>query len=158
MSVLDPYLILGVTRTASAEEIKLAYRRIARRLHPDINPTSAGAASQFQDISAAYDLLIDADRRRSFDRDNWNTPSNSARFTMSVTPSKRVVATLDEPQVLYLLVELAPDTTAETKPQRRESHVNLTLILDRSNSCQNGGSADHRPARAGRRAVGHCLQ
>jgi Ca-activated chloride channel family protein len=137
MSVLDPYLILGVTRTASAEEIKLAYRRIARRLHPDINPYSPGAASQFQDISAAYDLLIDTDRRRSFDRDNWNAPSKTARFTMSVTPSKRTIATLDEPQVLYLLVELAPDTTAETKPQRRESHVNLTLILDRSNSMNN---------------------
>ena len=134
MSIFDPYLILGVARTASPDEVKLAYRRIARRLHPDANPLSPGAAAQFQDISAAYDLLMDMDRRRSYDRDSWNATSKTARFTMSATPSKRAVMPLDEPQVLYLLVELAPDTTAETKPQRRESHVNLTLVLDRSNS------------------------
>lgn len=134
MSVLDPYLILGVSKTASPEEVKLAYRRIARRLHPDANPFSPGAAAQFQEISAAYDLLMDMDRRRSYDRESWNNTAKTAQFTLSVTPSKRSVIPLDEPQVLYLLVELAPDTTAETKPQRRESHVNLTLVLDRSNS------------------------
>ncbi len=137
MSVLDPYLILGVTRTSSADDIKLAYRRIARRLHPDVNPSSPGAAAQFQDISAAYDLLMDNDRRRNYDRDAWNVPTKTARFTMSATPSKRTIVPLAEPQVLYLLVELTPDTTADAKPVRRESHVNLTLVLDRSNSMNN---------------------
>ena len=137
MSVLDPYLILGVARTASPDEVKLAYRRIARRLHPDANPLSAGAAAQFQDVSAAYDLLMDMDRRRGYDREAWSSPSKTARFIMSATPSKRAVMPLDEPQVLYLLVELSPDTAADTKPQRRESHLNLTLVLDRSNSMNN---------------------
>lgn len=137
MSVLDPYLILGVARTASIDEIKIAYRRIARRLHPDINPLSPGAATQFQDVSAAYELLMDTDRRRSFDREAWNAASRTARFVMSATPSKRSIQPLDESQVLYLLVELSPDTAADNKPQRRESHVNLTLVLDRSNSMNN---------------------
>lgn len=141
MSVLDPYLLLGLTRTASPEEIKLAYRRIARRLHPDANPRSAGAAFQFADVSAAYELLMDPDRRRSHDRDVWNSPSRAARFVMAVTPSKRAIQPLEESQVLYLLVDLAPDTNAEAKPIHRESHVNLTLVLDRSNS-MNGPRLD----------------
>lgn len=141
MSVLDPYLILGVPRTASYDEIKLSYRRIARRLHPDANPNSPGAGPQFQDLSAAYELLMDTDRRRSYDREAWNAPSRTARFMMQCTPSRRSIQPLDEPQVVYLLVEMAPDTAAEIKPQRRDSHVNLTLVLDRSNS-MNGARLD----------------
>ncbi|MBI3452995.1 MAG: J domain-containing protein [Rhodospirillales bacterium] len=64
----DPYEILGVGRTASAEEIKKAYRRLAKKLHPDLNPGDDKAASQFKDISAAYDLLSDAQKRARFDR------------------------------------------------------------------------------------------
>lgn len=62
----DPYDALGVGRTASADEIKKAYRRIVKTDHPDLNPDPA-AAARFKAASAAYDLLKDPDQRRRFD-------------------------------------------------------------------------------------------
>lgn len=63
----DPYAILGVPKTASAEEIKKAYRKLARTSHPDINPDDPAAEARFLKISAAYDLLKDPETRRRFD-------------------------------------------------------------------------------------------
>ncbi|TDH35950.1 J domain-containing protein [Pseudohoeflea suaedae] len=63
----DPYAILGVQKTASAEEIKKAYRKLARTSHPDINPDDPAAEARFVKISAAYDLLKDPETRRRFD-------------------------------------------------------------------------------------------
>ena len=64
----DPYKILGIAKTASADEIKKSYRKLAKQHHPDLNPGSAEAASKFKDISSAYDLLSDSDKRARFDR------------------------------------------------------------------------------------------
>jgi DnaJ-class molecular chaperone len=64
----DPYTVLGVPKTATADELKKAYRNLAKRHHPDLNPGNAESASRFKDISSAYDLLSDADKRARFDR------------------------------------------------------------------------------------------
>jgi DnaJ-class molecular chaperone len=64
----DPYKTLGIPKTASADEIKKAYRKLAKQHHPDLNPGNAASASRFKDISTAYDLLSDADKRARFDR------------------------------------------------------------------------------------------
>jgi len=64
----DPYKTLGLAKTASADEIKKAYRKLAKQHHPDLNPGSAEAAAKFKDISGAYDLLSDTDKRARFDR------------------------------------------------------------------------------------------
>ncbi|WP_040476184.1 DnaJ C-terminal domain-containing protein [Paramagnetospirillum caucaseum] len=63
----DPYLVLGVARTASDDEIKKTYRALARELHPDLNPGDSKAESRFKDISAAYDFLSDPAKRAQFD-------------------------------------------------------------------------------------------
>ncbi len=138
----DPYNILGVSLTASAEEVKAAYRRAARRLHPDVNQNNPGANVQFQDISAANDILSDPDRRRELDRQLAKRAAGGLTFMLRVTPSKRTVAPLVEPQVVYLLAEILPDPGAKDQQrQKRESRLNLTLVLDHSNS-MNGTRID----------------
>lgn len=64
----DPYQVLGVKREASQEEIQKAYRKLAKKLHPDLNPGNKEAEEKFKEVSAAYDLLSDADKRARFDR------------------------------------------------------------------------------------------
>ena len=64
---MDFYAILGVTREATLEDVKRAYRRLARRFHPDINPGDELAAVRFREIALAYETLIDPDSRRQYD-------------------------------------------------------------------------------------------
>ena len=64
----DPYRTLGVARTASEKEIKSAYRKLAKELHPDKNKDNPKAAEKFSDATKAYDLLSDKDKRAQFDR------------------------------------------------------------------------------------------
>jgi DnaJ-class molecular chaperone len=63
----DPYKILGVPKTATQDEIKKAYRKLAKSLHPDLHPDDAGKQAEFQAVSAAHDLLRDPETRRRFD-------------------------------------------------------------------------------------------
>jgi DnaJ-class molecular chaperone len=64
----DPYSVLGVAKTASAEDITKAYRKLAKKLHPDLNPGDKGAEEKFKKVTAAYDILGDAERRGRYDR------------------------------------------------------------------------------------------
>jgi DnaJ-class molecular chaperone len=63
----DPYAVLGVARTASEDEIRRAYRKLAKKHHPDLNQGDARAEDRFKAVSTAYDLLSDAEKRRRFD-------------------------------------------------------------------------------------------
>jgi len=63
----DPYAALGLSKDATTDEIKKAYRKIARTSHPDLNPGDTGAEARFKDAGRAYDLLKDPEQRRRFD-------------------------------------------------------------------------------------------
>lgn len=64
----DPYDVLGVSRSASAADIKSAYRKLAKKLHPDANKADPKAASRFSELNAAYEIVGDDDKRKAFDR------------------------------------------------------------------------------------------
>lgn len=63
----DPYEILGVAKTATQDEIRKAYRKLAKTLHPDLNPGDKAAEARFKEVGGAYDLLSDEEKRRRFD-------------------------------------------------------------------------------------------
>jgi len=65
--VSDPYEILGVARDAEVETIRKAYRKLARKNHPDLNPGDKAAEERFKDISRAWEVLEDSERRRNYD-------------------------------------------------------------------------------------------
>ena len=74
----DPYSILGVPRTASEKDIKSAYRTLAKELHPDRNAGKPNAAERFAEVTRAYDLLSDKDKRAKFDRGEIDADGNPA--------------------------------------------------------------------------------
>lgn len=75
----DFYQALGVSKTASAEEIKSAYRKLARKYHPDRNPGDTAAEAKFKEISEAYGVLKDDQERKQYDA--IRSMSGGARFT-----------------------------------------------------------------------------
>ncbi|MEK6637094.1 MAG: DnaJ C-terminal domain-containing protein [Pseudomonadota bacterium] len=74
----DPYSTLGVARGASDADIKKAYRKLAKELHPDTNPNNPKAAARFAGVTAAYDLLGDKGKRARFDRGEIDGDGNPA--------------------------------------------------------------------------------
>src|SRR3954468_21596155 len=76
----DPYKTLGVATGASAGEIKKAYRKLAKKLHPDVNPGNKKVEQQFKEATAAYDLLGDAEKRRKFDAGELDENGNPRGF------------------------------------------------------------------------------
>jgi len=75
---MDLYIVLGVARGATDGEIKRAYRRLARRFHPDINPGDREAAARFHDVLAAYETLTDPERRRRYDAGQSDAPAGAS--------------------------------------------------------------------------------
>lgn len=76
MTTRDPYTVLGVSRTASEKDIKSAYRKLAKTLHPDQNPGDRAAHEKFSEVTAAYDFLSDKSKRTQYDRGEIDADGN----------------------------------------------------------------------------------
>jgi DnaJ-class molecular chaperone len=94
----DYYKILGVSKGASADDIKKSYRKLARKYHPDVNPGNKASETHFKEINEAYEVLSDPDKRKQYDRygSSWNTPggmrSGTATHTRTyTTPSDDIL-------------------------------------------------------------------
>src|SRR5262245_31198444 len=76
----DYYETLGVARDAKEDDIKKAYRKLARKYHPDLNPNNKAAEEKFKELQEAYEVLSDSEKRRRFDQlgHNWK---NGSEFT-----------------------------------------------------------------------------
>jgi DnaJ-class molecular chaperone len=87
MEYKDYYKVLGVSKNASADDIKKAFRKLARRYHPDVNPGDKKSEEKFKEINEAYEVLSDSDKRRKYDtlgpnwQDQFGFPSGAGRRT-----------------------------------------------------------------------------
>jgi hypothetical protein len=79
MATETPYEVLGVKPTATADEIRTAYRKLAKELHPDLNPGKPAAEARFKAVSAAYDILSDPRARKA------GSTSRRARWTLATS-------------------------------------------------------------------------
>jgi curved DNA-binding protein len=64
----DYYAILGIGKTATSEDIKQAFRKLARKYHPDVNPNNKQAEANFKEVNEAYEVLSDPDKRKKYDQ------------------------------------------------------------------------------------------
>jgi len=81
MAGKDYYRILGVSKEATVKEIKQAYRKLARKHHPDVNPGDGSAEAKFKEINEAYEVLSDAEKRKKYDQygENWQYADQFAK-------------------------------------------------------------------------------
>jgi len=76
MAELDYYKVLGISRSASADEVKRAYRKLAKKYHPDRNPNDKSAEARFKEVQAAYEVLSDSKKRKAYDQFGHTGPAS----------------------------------------------------------------------------------
>ena len=132
----DPYSILGVPRTATDEEIKSAYRKLAMEHHPDRNPGDASAVEKFQKISAAYDTLKDPQKRAAMDRPQQEFNFRSGPFGFAFGGGG---VNMDE---------IFRDFMSQQRPQNRSYNIQCQIgQMDAFNGCDVQFTLDNRDIR-----------
>jgi molecular chaperone DnaJ len=126
---MDLYVVLGLPHGATESEIKRAYRRLARRFHPDINPGDRAAAARFRQIAEAYETLTDPERRSSYDSGGSATsgahrrPSGFEGFDFSAATAEQAVTFGD------LFAEVLVDRAVQRPRHERGADLHHTVQL-----------------------------
>jgi molecular chaperone DnaJ len=129
---MDFYVVLGLDRDAPLGEIKRAYKRLARRYHPDINPGDRMASAQFRQIAEAYETLSDPDRRRRYDATGQATASVEASaygfegFDFSVSVNGSAASTFGD---LFADILGDRETRRQEGPLERGADLHQTITL-----------------------------
>ncbi len=133
--LMDFYIVLGLDREATLNEIKRAYKRLARKYHPDINPGDRMASTQFRQIAEAYETLSDPDRRRSYDTIGpaGRVPEPAAfgfeGFDFSATVSGAAASTFGE-LFADVLSQRARQTEEGTPERGADLHQSIALSFE----------------------------
>lgn len=129
--IKDLYSLLGLSRNVTQEEIRRAYRKAAKRLHPDTN-VSPGETEMFMEVQQAYQILSNPSRRSAYDATLETVDEAPAIVNPRILVSRKTLSQLRESQLVYLLVDLAP---AEDYIQEATTvPLNICLVLDCSTS------------------------
>jgi Ca-activated chloride channel homolog len=132
------YAILGLPHDATLEEIKRAYRKAARRLHPDTNP-APGAVELFINIQQAYETLSNVSLRSTYDAELPAEIKNFNRISANIEYSQPFIKSQVEKQLLYILLELQASSDEKEQPS---VPVNICLVIDTSTSMK-GNAIDN---------------
>lgn len=133
----DPYSILGVEANASTSEIKRAYRQLAKKLHPDMNPGDVAAAARFSDASKAYDLLVDSEQRLKFDRGDIYADGTPRGIRRTQKKAAETTSPFHRPRrgnssATYYTHDFAQKSGAKDReaPQKAKTEATIKLELD----------------------------
>ncbi|MGE0128321.1 MAG: J domain-containing protein [Blastocatellales bacterium] len=124
----DLYAVLGVKRTATSSEIKSAYRRLARKYHPDVN-SDPSAPSKFAQVNEAYNTLIDPERRKSYDRTGSVSSAAYARRANSAAAARAARRAYYQERADRIVNEWLQREREETRARGKAVYTTVTLFV-----------------------------
>lgn len=120
----DPYDILGVSRTATDDEIKAAYRALAKKFHPDLNPGKKDIETKFKEVNGAYDILGDTVKRAKFDRGETDGQGNRTSPQQNYNRTRTQQRAADDPMADFSSEDIFADLFGGMKAKSTRFHGN----------------------------------
>ena len=152
MEFKDYYATLGVAKTATDKEIKQAFRKLARKHHPDVNPGDKGAEAKFKEINEAYEVLGDPEKRRKYDElgANWRMYEQAQQQGQALPAARRSAAAGRRRGGAWTINMGGPAAATGRCPKTRCGTCSATRIRSRTSSARSSAAAGRAKAPGGR--------